>query len=598
MKSKNNYDSTICQHVLRMKNRSKAQVAIKYKKSKDWVDLSWPEYYSKIAATASALLSYQIKPGSKIAIMSNTRPEWAITDYAIMGIQAVTIPIYQTVTSEDLEFILNNSETEILFIENKATYKTLKPIWEKCPKLRKVICFDNINEIDSNLIMWNDFYAYGVQENLNFENEFIKRSEQTKLHDLATIIYTSGTTGQPKGALISHEQIMSEVSEAFPYMGANSDDISLSFLPYAHVLGRIEHWGHVYIGFTLAFAENIERVKNNLQEIKPSFLIAVPRIFEKIYSGIHAMMEANPFKAKLFKWAIDIGHQVGDYKLKHEPVPARLAIEHLLAKKLVLDKIKDAFGGKVRFCVSGGAPLAREIALFFHACDILLLEGYGLTETTAAICVNTPYSYKFGSVGKPIGDVELKIAEDGEILVRSKKVMMGYHNNEAATKEVLNEGWFHTGDIGELLNSGELRITDRKKDLIKTAGGKYVAPQRLENLLKTTGFISNVLIHGDQKKYIVALITLDPIFLASYAKEKSLPDHDMGALTQHPQVLELVRKEIANTNSHLASYETIKRFAVLPQDFTVESGELTPSMKVKRKVLDQKYKKQIESLYH
>ena len=264
---------------------------------------------------------------------------------------------------------------------------------------------------------------------------------------------------------------------------------------------------------------------------------------------------------------------------------------------MVLSKVKEAFGGRLRFAISGGAPLAREIALFFHACDVLILEGYGLTETTAAVCVNTPYDYRFCSVGKPIGDVKLKIASDGEILVKSKKVMPAYYENPTATAEALEDGWFHTGDIGEIMDSGDLKITDRKKDLIKTAGGKYVAPQRLENLLKTHGMISNVLIHGDQKKYIVALLTLDKNQLLNFAKERNIQYPDFASLTQHPQVLATVRKLVAQTNSQLASFETIKRFTVLPEDFTVEAGELTPSLKVKRKLLDKKFKPQLEALY-
>jgi long-chain acyl-CoA synthetase len=589
--------STICDHVLNMKDRSRDSIAIKYKREGQWRTLSWPEYYERIVTVASSLLAYGIKPGARVAIMANTRIEWSIADYAIMGIQAITVPIYQTVTAEDLKFILNNCEAEFIFVENKSLLKLLKSVMPECPSIKRVVTIESTPETGKDILNWADFYAYGTQEKDTQEAEFQKLGRASQLKDPATILYTSGTTGQPKGVVLCHEQIMSEVTEAFPFMGAQQTDTSLTFLPYAHILGRIEHWGHVYIGFTLAFAESIERVKQNLVDIEPDFLIAVPRIFEKIYSGIYAQMEGNVVKGNLFKWAMQVGLKAGDYRLKREPLPLKLALEYALAQKLVLSKIKQAFGGKIRFCVSGGAPMARDIALFFHACDILILEGYGLTETTAAICVNTPYSYRFGSVGKPIGDVELKIAADGEILVRSKKVMREYYKNPEATQQSFTDGWFHTGDIGEVMPSGDLKITDRKKDLIKTAGGKYVAPQRLENLLKANTFVSNVLIHGDQKKYIVALITLDVSFLYSFAKDKGIDHSNAAALTQHPQILEVVRKGVAETNTHLASYESIKRFAVLPSDFTVESGELTPSLKVKRKVLDAKYRDQIASLY-
>jgi long-chain acyl-CoA synthetase len=593
----NQKSATICDHVLNLKDRSRDSIAVKYKREGQWRQLSWPEYYDRILTVGCALLAYGIKPGTRVAIMANTRVEWSIADYAIMGVQAITVPIYQTVTAEDLKFILNNSEAEMIFIENKSLLKMLKIVLADCPSLKRIVSIEAAGETGKNISNWNDLYAYGTQEKLNFQSQFVQLGRATQLKDAATIIYTSGTTGQPKGVVLCHEQIISEVTEAFPFMGAQQTDTSLSFLPYAHILGRIEHWGHVYTGFTLAFAESIERVKNNLVDIKPDFMIAVPRIFEKIYSGIYAQMEGNLIKGKLFEWAVAVGLKAGELRLKREPLPIKLALEYALAQKLVLNNIKLAFGGKLRFCVSGGAPLARDIALFFHACDILILEGYGLTETTAAICVNTPYSYRFGSVGRPIGDVELKIAEDGEILVRSKKVMREYYKNPTATEQAFTQDWFHTGDIGEVTPSGDLKITDRKKDLIKTAGGKYVAPQRLENLLKANTFVSNVLIHGDQKKYIVALITLNQTFLKSFARDKGLNEENPDALTQHPQILEVVRRGVAETNTHLASFESIKRFAVLPRDFTVESGELTPSLKVKRKVLDLKYRDQIASLY-
>jgi long-chain acyl-CoA synthetase len=288
---------------------------------------------------------------------------------------------------------------------------------------------------------------------------------------------------------------------------------------------------------------------------------------------------------------------VSEYKIARKPVPLKLFLAYQLTQKLVLGKVKEAFGGRLRFAVSGGAPISSDIAIFFHSCGILILEGYGLTETTAAIAANTPFNYHFGSVGRPIGDVQIKIAEDGEILVKSKKVMREYLNDPESTEKAFTNGWFHTGDIGEILASGDLRITDRKKDLIKTAGGKYISPQKLENLLKELNLVSNTLIHGDQRKYVVALLTLDPVALKNFATEKNIVYKDVAELSQHPQVLQAVRAGVAETNAKLAHFETIKRFSVLPHDFTVEAGELTPSLKVKRKVLDLKYSKQIDALY-
>lgn len=588
---------TICDYVLKMPSRKEHRTAILFKERGSWVKLSWLDYYDHILTVASAMLDLGIKPKDKVAIMASTRFEWSVCDYATMGLQAITVPIYQTVTAEDLKYILNDSQARVLYVENRAMLKTFLKVKDSCPHVHKVICFDPPREGDSDMTSWHDFYQLGAKLKNSQRSQFEELCGSTELSDVATVIYTSGTTGKPKGVVLSHEQIMSEVSDTFSYVGVNSDDVSLSFLPYAHVLGRIEEWGHVYIGFQLAYAESIEKIRTNLTEIRPTILVSVPRIFEKIYTAIHAQLGSNLLRTKAFQWALSIGLQAGEYRMNRQPLPASLFAQLQLAQRLALDKIKNAFGGRLRFAVSGGAPISQDIELFFHACGILILEGYGLTETTAAICANAPFNYRFGSVGRPVGDVRIKIAEDGEILVQSKKVMKEYLHDPEATAAAFTDGWFHTGDIGEFLPSGDLKITDRKKDLIKTAGGKYVAPQKLESLLKKNSLISQVLIHGDNKKYIVALITLDATSVTKFAKETGLSFANYESLTQHPAVLEGVRRFVAEVNSKLASYETIKRFSVLPKDFTVEDGELTPSLKIKRKILDQKYKKQLDALY-
>jgi len=580
-----------------MKERPTSRIALQYKQNEQWVKISWPQYFELCEQIGLGLRGLGIQEQDKVGIYSNTRYEWCVADLGIVGIQAVTVPIYQTVTPEDLEYILNNSETKILIIENQQLLKTWKLIQDRCPLVEKVILIEGPAIASDAQISWSDLLKSGAERKKKNPDEFAASCKKAKADETLTLIYTSGTTGLPKGVVLTHRQAISEVSEAFPYAGANENDISLSFLPYAHILGRVEHWGQLYIGFTLAFAESIEKVKSNLKEIQPTILISVPRIFEKVYSGILAQVESNPATSHLFHWAVNVGKKVSEYKIKREALPYALFAEHLLAKKLALSKVTEAFGGKLRFAISGGAPLSKDIALFFHACDILILEGYGLTETTAAICVNAPFDYHFGSVGKPVGDVQIRIAEDGEILIKSDKVMKEYYKNPEATAESLQNGWFATGDIGEITPTGDLRITDRKKDLIKTGGGKYVAPQKLENLLKNHQFISHALIHGDQKKYIVALLTLDKPSIIQIAKEKNIQYEDYASLTQHPVILEIIRKAIAETNSHLASFETIKRFTVLKNDFTIEGGELTPSLKVKRKVLDKKYAQEIIALY-
>jgi long-chain acyl-CoA synthetase len=578
---------TICDCVLQMPGRD--AVALQVKRKGSWQEYTWREYFDLISVVGCGLLSRGIKPKDRIAIMSNTRLEWSVCDFAIMGVQGIVVPIYQTVTQEDLKHILKDSEAKILFVENAFMLKQFEAIKSELPLIETVICFESPE--------WSQLMTAGRKARSSMSEQFENLCRTSTRQDVATIIYTSGTTGLPKGVVLTHEQVMSEISEAFPHLGVSKTDISLSFLPYAHILGRIENWGHLFIGFQMAYAENIEKIRSYLLDIRPTILVAVPRIFEKVYSGIYAQLGTSFIRNQVFQRSLEVGRKVSEYKIARKPVPLKLFLAYQLTQKLVLGKVKEAFGGRLRFAVSGGAPISSDIAIFFHSCGILILEGYGLTETTAAIAANTPFNYHFGSVGRPIGDVQIKIAEDGEILVKSKKVMREYLNDPESTEKAFTNGWFHTGDIGEILASGDLRITDRKKDLIKTAGGKYISPQKLENLLKELNLVSNTLIHGDQRKYVVALLTLDPVALKNFATEKNIVYKDLAELSQHPQVLQAVRAGVAETNAKLAHFETIKRFSVLPHDFTVEAGELTPSLKVKRKVLDLKYRKQIDALY-
>lgn len=588
--------TTLGHSILSMRSRSSSLVAVKFKNQNTWLEKSWSEYYQDIETTGCALLSLGVQEGDRVAIMANTRYEWSVADLAIFGIKAVTVPIYQNNTPEDVEYILNNSGARILICESHGPLKTFESVKGKCPLVERVIVFEKICP-NPEAITWTTLEKFGADYHRKHPHKFRELCATITPEDIATILYTSGTTGVPKGAVLTHLQAFSEVSESFPLCGASEHDVTLSFLPYAHILGRIEHWGHLYIGFTMAYAESLEKIRDNLAEIRPTFLVSVPRIFEKIYGAIWAQVQTQPLKMKVFQWALKIGMKVGEYKMSGQVLPVDLLIQYQLAQKVALGKISAAFGGRLRFAISGGAPLAKEISLFFHAANILILEGYGLTETTAAITVNTPFNYRFGSVGRPIGEVQIKIAADGEILVKSDKVMREYYKAPEATIEAFTDGWFHTGDIGELLPGGDLKITDRKKDLIKTAGGKYVAPQRLEGLLKLSPYIAHVHIHGDQKKYIVALVTLNQSSVEELAKSQNISFADWNSLLSSPFVQELIRKTVADTNAQLAGYESIKKYRILPIEFTVEGGELTPSLKVKRKVLDQRYKDLIDELY-
>lgn len=580
-----------------MRDRGTTRPAIRVHRSSGWQDITWQEYSDDIEFAAGGLLALGVKPGDRVAIMANTRYEWGCLDLAVISVRGITVPVYQNNTPEDVEFILNDSQPRIFVAENRNTLRLWRKVSERCPSVQKVVCFETDEPGDPTLMTWEALKELG-QEFLRHKKDAVRKLAADAIStDPVTIIYTSGTTGRPKGVVLGHEQGLSEVGEAFPLAGVTDNDISLCFLPFAHVLGRVELWGHALIGFTMAYAESIERIRGNLTDIKPTILVSVPRIFEKVYAGIYAQMENQSVKRRLFDWAVAVGKEVGEKQLTHELIPLTLLAQFEVARNLVLNKVRDAFGGRLRFAVSGGAPLASEISLFFHAAGVLILEGYGLTETTGAVTVNTPFNYRFGSVGRPIGDTQIKIAEDGEVLVRSKKVMQQYYHNPESNAEAFVDGWFKTGDIGEILPSGDLKITDRKKDLIKTAGGKYVAPQRLEALLQLQPLIGHALIHGDQKKYIVALLTLDRPSLEKYARDKDWSYTNWTDLIERPEIQTLARQAVADVNSQLASWESIKRFSVLAVEFTVDGGELTPSLKVKRKMLDQRYHQQIEALY-
>lgn len=588
---------TILHSIHNSHNRADSTPALRYKNKNGWQEMNWSDYSQKIESCAAALLRFGIKAEDKVAIMSNTRWEWGVFDFATLSLGSVVVPIYHNNSIEDVEHILHDSQPKILVLENKAQYRTWMSLKDKCPFVKQIVVLDNFTFDPKDFFLFEEFLEVGKQF-LSDDPECVKNMSTTVTPDtVASIIYTSGTTGKPKGVVLLHSCITSEINEAFPLCGVTSTDETLAFLPFAHIFGRIELWGHMIIGYCINYAESIETLKNDLKVIRPTILISVPRIYEKIYSTILAQIETKPIKAKIFYTALEVGKQISHYKVTKQTIPLDLLLKYEIAKRLVLNKIKEAFGGRLRFAVSGGAPINLDISAFFHASGILILEGYGLSETTAAITVNTPFHYRFGSVGRPIGDVKLKIAEDGEVLVKSKKIMKEYYNQPEATAKVFTDGWFHTGDIGEITSTGDLKITDRKKDLIKTAGGKYIAPQRLEGLLKMSPLISQALIHGDQKKYVVALLTLDKVILENLAKENGWSYDTWVELCEKEEVVQLIKKTVSESNTHLASYETIKKFKILPVEFTIEGGELTPSMKLKRKVLDTRYAAEINSLY-
>jgi len=546
--------------------------AVKFKKNQTWRTLSFKEYLQSIAHIQSILRDHNITSGQKVALMSNTRWEWAAIDVATLAQSSILVPIYPNLSDDDVTYILNHCEADLLFVDTAKTH-------EQFERIKK-----NLNKSISCLIIDDyDFTISSISDQIVIK--MIDASQNVKLNDPVTIIYTSGTTGKPKGVLLQHKALVSEVYEAFSLFEIKHTDSSLAFLPFAHVMGRVEHWGGLFKLCQVAYAESIDQLKSNLVEIKPSFLIAVPRIFEKVYAGILTKVETSILQKKIFFKALEIAKQMQYYRETNQAAPITIAVSYEVLAKAVFTPIKKAFGGQLRFAISGGAPLSKELGLFFANLGIKVLEGYGLTETFAAITVNTEQKWQLGTVGQPIGDVEIKFDHDGEILVRSHKILKEYYNNPEATQEAFDkEGFFRTGDIGEFDQNGYLKITDRKKDLIKTAGGKYVAPQKLEGLLKQEPSIAQVLICGDQKKFVTAILTVENLSVDATSEEKQ---NLINKLTTHVQ----------KVNSVLASFEAIKKFEVVFETWSVDNGCLTPSMKVKRKFVQKRYEHLINQMY-
>jgi long-chain acyl-CoA synthetase len=540
-------------------------------------------------------------------------------DIGILMAGGVTVPIYQSNLPHECEYIINDSGAQIVFVENPAQLEKLMVEREKFLGVLKVVYFDDVAKLEKpdargrTEIKLDDVVTSGDKPwvmslgELRVEGEkwlgqhageLEKRWAEIEPDDSFTFVYTSGTTGPPKGVVLTHKNIVWECDSMKQILPVDEKDEQLLFLPMAHIFAKILEWDSITVGSRIAFAESITKIKDNLGEVRPTFMCAVPRVLEKVYLGILGNRNASPpGKQKIFDWAFGVGRKVSKYKQRHEPVPLGLSIKNAIAGKLVFSKIQKVLGGRIRFLVSGGAPLSREIAEFFHAAGVLILEGYGLTETTAGTTINRPEKFMFGSVGGAVPGIELKIADDGEVLVRGGSVMKEYYGKPDATREVIDaEGWFHTGDIG-VIEEGLLRITDRKKDIIVNAGGKNIAPQNLENALKATPYISQVMVHGDKRPYLVALLTLNEENIAKWARDNNIAFQHNGDLAQKAEVRTLIQKYIDELNAKEPSYSSIKKFVILPADFTQETGELTPTLKVKRKFTSEKYKTIIDAFY-
>ncbi len=521
---------------------------------------------------------------------------------AILSAGCVSVPIYPSYPPELIAYVANDSQARTLIVEDATQLAKALEVREKMPAVQHIVVIAGYEptEPPATVLTWETLRRLGRQHRQTSPRALAERIAAGRPDDVATIVYTSGTTGPPKGVVQTHANHLAALNGSGQASAVEEGWVHLLFLPLAHAFARLESFLGPWQGLTTAFAENLDKLSENLREVRPHFICSVPRVFEKVYAKILAGVEAgSPVKRRIFRWALGVGREVSRRQQQGRPVGGLLAVKHRLAHKLVFTKLHAALGGRLRWAISGGAPLSREIAEFFHAAGILILEGYGLTETCPVLTFNRPARFKFGSVGQALTGVELRIAADGEILARGANVATGgYYKQPAATREVFDaDGWFHTGDIGRLDEDGFLYITDRKKDIIVTAGGMNIAPQNVENLLKADPFISQVLVYGDRRPYPVALVTINPDELQKFARARGLGGGDAAALARHPAVIERVGRTVEEKNSQLQSYARIKRFAVVPADFSQDGGELTPTLKVKRRVVADKYQAVIEELY-
>jgi long-chain acyl-CoA synthetase len=582
--------------------RSGERPAQQFKQNGGWKTITWQEVGDVVREVTLGLLALGRGKGDAVALLSTSRAEWVQADFAIFSAGCVTVPVYPSYPPDLIAYVVNDSGAKTIIVEDPGQLAKVLEARDKMPSLEHIVVISGYDapQPPKMVLTWESLRRLGRDSADAHRSTLADRVASTRPTDLATIVYTSGTTGPPKGVMQTHGNHIAAVTASKQSTPVEEGWVHLLFLPLAHSFARLESFLGVAHGLTTAFAENLDKVGENLRETRPHFICSVPRVFEKVYAKILAGVEAgSPAKKKIFGWAVSVGRDVSRHQQRGQPIPTTLELKRKLAHKLVFSKLHAALGGRLRWAVSGGAPLSRDIAEFFHAAGILLLEGYGLTETCPVLTFNRPDRFKFGSVGQSLPGIQLRIAADGEILARGPNIAtLGYFKQPEATREVFDQdGWFHTGDIGTVDGDGFVFITDRKKDLIVTAGGMNIAPQNIENLLKTDPFISQVMIYGDRRPYPVALITVNADELSKFARDHGILASESATIVKHPKVVERVGRTVEEKNTQLQSYAKIKRFTVLADDFTLDGGELTPTLKVKRKVVSQKYRDAIEELY-
>ena len=569
-----------------------------------WHSYTWNQVLARVREIALGLVSLEVQKGERVAIFSDNRLEWNLIDWANICIGALTVPIYASSSPSQVLHIIGHSEPSVLFVESRERLKKIDMAHHSLSRLRSIfliedeisgVCFPRGKEI----LTLGKLQEVGRLYDTGHKETFDLLVGSLRPEDDLTIIYTSGTTGEPKGVITSHAHYLFMISAVDSAIPSTDQDVTLHFLPSAHSFGRLEHFMAIAKGWTLGFARSVEGVAKDLRAIRPTIIFSVPRIYEIAYDRIRLRVErSNSFRKLVFTWALSIGKQWSRNLREGKRVGWGLRLAKRVADRLAFSKIRPAFGGRLRLAISGGAPLSPDIAEFFHAVGILILEGYGLTETATVSHVNRPQNYKLGTVGLPLQGVNCRISFDGEILLRGPNIFKGYYRDLMATEEAIDaQGWFHTGDIGEIDEDGFLRITDRKKELIVTSGGKKVAPQKVENLLKADPLISQVMVVGNRQRHILALITIDQKRVMDLAREKGIEFSSPAEMASHPWVVSQIKERVQEKNKELAPFEAVRQFCILTRDFTVQDEELTPTLKLRREVIMERYKALIEEMY-
>jgi len=581
-------------------DRMEASPALGHYENGSWVTLTYGEVLGRVRAVSSALATLGMERGDRAAILAENRPEWALADYGCLAAGVIGVPIYATLTPGQVAYILKNSGTRLVFVSTPEQLAKVQEIRDDCPELEWVVVFDPPQgDLPEGTLTWDVLLEKGRGEAALSAEKFRSRAEQARPGDTATILYTSGTTGDPKGVMLSHNNLHSNVRAASQCLPIDEGDSTLSFLPLSHVFQRMVDYLLFNRGCVISYARSIDTVPEDLRMVRPTVVVSVPRLYEKVYAKV---TDAQGVKGALVRWATRVGRVWAEARLAGEKPGPWTAMRYRLAKGLVFKKIYAGVGGRLRYFVSGGAPLSPEINKFFFSAGIMILEGYGLTETSPVTNVNTPLdfprNFRIGTVGKPVPGTEIRIADDGEILVRGPQVMKGYYQRPEETREVLEEdGWFHTGDVGELDEEGFLRITDRKKDLIVTAGGKNVAPQPIENRLKSNRVVDQPVLVGDRERFIT--LVLVPAFDAveGWAREKGIQASNRRDLLADEGVQKHLVSEVKRELADLSSFETPKKIVLLDEPFTIEDGSLTPTQKVKRRVVQERLRPVLKEVY-